>query len=224
MPEKNLALLFELMGHLSKDEAHDYRLVVVGDGIDRSYWEKFCRKRIPTRVTFLGHIKDREILADLYANVDAFVHPNDREPFGIAPLEAMASGTPLIAPNAGGVTSYANSENAWTVSAAVENFAAAVREAIENNQLREEKIALALTTARRYCWDKVAPLFLDLYSELHRLAHAPAESLPAASFESTGAQGADAAVYHTVSRTAESMFRFVSALTLRRRHSLVSRQ
>ncbi len=43
-------------------------------------------------VTYLGHEADRRRLADLYANVDVFLHPNPREPFGIAPLEAMASG------------------------------------------------------------------------------------------------------------------------------------
>ena len=61
----------------------------------------------------LGHIADPERLADIYANCDALVHPNPREPFGIAPLEAMASGLPVVVARSGGVLSYANEENSW---------------------------------------------------------------------------------------------------------------
>ena len=49
-------------------------------------------------------------LADLFTDGDLFVHPNPREPFGIAPLEAMAAGLPVVAPDRGGVTSYANAD------------------------------------------------------------------------------------------------------------------
>ena len=55
--------------------------------------------RVPGRVHFLGHLPDRRQLASLYANADVFVHPNPREPFGIGPLEAMASGLPLVTSN-----------------------------------------------------------------------------------------------------------------------------
>ncbi len=66
---------------------------------------------------FYGHVGARETLARLYASCDVFVHPNPREPFGIGPLEAMASGVPLVAPAAGGLLSYANDTNAWLAGA-----------------------------------------------------------------------------------------------------------
>jgi alpha-1,6-mannosyltransferase len=52
----------------------------------------------------LGYIADRELLADILANCDVFLHPNPHEPFGIAPLEAMASRLALVAPDSGGVS------------------------------------------------------------------------------------------------------------------------
>ena len=59
----------------------------------------------------------------------------------------MASGVPTVAPNAGGILSYATNENAWLVEPTGENFAAAVRELIENEDLRNRKIENALATA-----------------------------------------------------------------------------
>lgn len=47
-----------------------------------------CGRRGLRHITFLGHIADRETLADHYAEADVFLHANPREPIGIAPLEA----------------------------------------------------------------------------------------------------------------------------------------
>jgi phosphatidylinositol alpha 1,6-mannosyltransferase len=95
----------------------------------------------------LGHL-DKETLSGYYANTDVFVHPNPKEPFGIAPLEAMASGVPTVAPNAGGILSYATNENAWLIEPNGEAFAAAIREVIDDPSLRERKVGKALATAR----------------------------------------------------------------------------
>ncbi|HEV2667388.1 MAG TPA: glycosyltransferase, partial [Blastocatellia bacterium] len=108
-PEKNVPLLIEMVGRL----ADDFRLVVAGDGPLAGWLENEAKARAPGRIHLLGHIGDRAKLLERYADCDAVVHPNPREPFGIAPLEAMAAGLPLVAPNAGGVLSYADETNAW---------------------------------------------------------------------------------------------------------------
>src|SRR5271166_3775895 len=46
-PEKNLALLFALLTRLAKDRERDYRLLVVGDGIERAPWEQYCVRSMP---------------------------------------------------------------------------------------------------------------------------------------------------------------------------------
>ena len=146
-PEKNIGLLVEMMKILSKDSQHDYRLLVAGAGPQSEWLREQGDKQAPGKIRLLGHL-DKETLANYYANADVFVHPNPKEPFGIAPLEAMASGVATVAPNAGGILSYATSSNAWLVEPDGEKFADAIREIINDPELREQKIAKALATAR----------------------------------------------------------------------------
>lgn len=145
-PEKNLRLLVDLMKQLAADTSRDYRLIVAGAGPQTAWLQKQSDRHVPGKIIQLGHL-EKNVLADYYANADVFVHPNPREPFGIAPLEAMASGVPTVAPNAGGILSYATNDNAWLVEPNGEAFAAAVREIVGDEQLRQSKTELALRTA-----------------------------------------------------------------------------
>ena len=75
---------------------NDVQVVVVGDGVDREKLERL----MPSAV-FAGALYGHE-LAAAYASMDVFVHPGEHETFCQAVQEAMASGLPVIAPNAGG--------------------------------------------------------------------------------------------------------------------------
>ncbi|MDQ3321518.1 MAG: glycosyltransferase, partial [Acidobacteriota bacterium] len=165
-PEKNIELLPKMMEVLAKDRKKDFRLLVAGAGPQSDWLKEETEKRFPGKIVQFGHL-DKETLADYYANADAFVHPNPREPFGIAPLEAMASGVPTLAPNAGGILSYATNENAWLVAPDAESFAKAVREIVENPQLREEKTIKAVQTARENTWEKSTNRLLETYDKAY---------------------------------------------------------
>ena len=146
-PEKNVGLLVDLMKELVKNADRDYRLLVAGAGPQSEWLKQQGEKYAPGKIVMLGHL-DKETLAGYYANADIFVHPNPKEPFGIAPLEAMSSGVPTVAPSAGGILSYATNENAWLVETNGAAFARAVREIIGNEELRDRKTKNALITAR----------------------------------------------------------------------------
>jgi glycosyltransferase involved in cell wall biosynthesis len=164
-PEKNIGLLVDLMKNLAMDSATDYRLLVAGAGPTADWLKEETEKHFPNKIIQLGHL-DKELLADYYANADVFVHPNPREPFGIAPLEAMASGVPTLAPNAGGILSYATNENAWLTEPTGEKFAEAVREIMENPDLREQKTGNAVETARRNTWEISTNRLLATYDRM----------------------------------------------------------
>jgi hypothetical protein len=106
----------------------------------------------------------------------------------------------------GGIISYANMENAWTVNADVASFAAAVSEAATNRTLAAQKAKNALATSRSYGWENVAPTFLELYEELSRLNAATSQA-PASAFCSTPAKGVQAALMRGVAYVAKSSFR-----------------
>lgn len=163
-PEKNVELLLETLTQLPPD----YRLLIAGAGPAAEMLTRAAARRLPGRLHLLGHLSDRQSLLELYANCDAFVHPNPREPFGIAPLEALAAGLPLIAPRAGGVLSYATDENAWLTAPDGAAFAAAIQAACADAAARARKLAHARTTAQRYDWTRVTTNWFALYEELYR--------------------------------------------------------
>ncbi len=166
-PEKNVSLLLDLMARLADGGQEDFRLLVAGSGPLADWFENEACRRAPGKVWLLGHVQDRQSLINLYANCDAFVHPNPHEPFGIAPLEAMAAGLPLVAPRSGGVLSYADETNAWLAPANAEAFAAAVYFLFTDTGIRKDKLARARWTAAQYRWPEVTDRFFALYDDLH---------------------------------------------------------
>jgi glycosyltransferase involved in cell wall biosynthesis len=99
IPRKRLGLLLE---GFAKSFDPNLRLLLVGEGPE----EKRLRKRVEElqlakRVQFLGALPDEKKFQYL-ANSDAYVCVSSHEGFGLAFLEAMACGLPVIAPNTGG--------------------------------------------------------------------------------------------------------------------------
>jgi glycosyltransferase involved in cell wall biosynthesis len=162
-PEKNLPLLLAAFHRLVEQGRRDYRLLIAGDGPLAGWMRQRAAESLAGRIHFCGTL-DRDALATLYATVDVFVHPNPREPFGIAPLEAMASGVAVVVPDRGGVRTYASPRNAWLAAPTADAFA----DAIEAASLRRDswRIARARSTAVEYSWRRATHRFFALYDEV----------------------------------------------------------
>ncbi len=97
-------------------------LVVAGDGPLRGRLEQRA-KGLP--VTFLGHVGDRDALGALQASADVALAPGPAETFGLAALEAMACGTPVVASSSSALPEVIGSAGA-TAADNGESFADAV--------------------------------------------------------------------------------------------------
>jgi N-acetyl-alpha-D-glucosaminyl L-malate synthase BshA len=75
-------------------------LIMVGDGPDRSKAEQFARDNKLNNVVFVGNVKNP---MELLSAADVMLLPSESESFGLAALEAMASGVPVVSSNAGGL-------------------------------------------------------------------------------------------------------------------------
>ncbi|MBZ0199966.1 MAG: N-acetyl-alpha-D-glucosaminyl L-malate synthase BshA, partial [Ignavibacteriaceae bacterium] len=77
------------------------KLILVGDGPDRSDCERLCRQlNLSDHVKFLGK---QDGLVDILNAADVFLIPSQSESFGLAALEAMACGVPVVSSSVGGL-------------------------------------------------------------------------------------------------------------------------
>ncbi len=144
-PEKGIGILKDVLRELP-----GLRLAIVGDGPARRDLEK---EFAGTPTVFVGVRKGRE-LAAAYASADAFVFPSTTETLGLAMLEALASGLPVIAARAGATGEVvSDGENGLLYEpGSSASLVAAVRELFSDESLRPSLARSARATAERRDW------------------------------------------------------------------------
>jgi D-inositol-3-phosphate glycosyltransferase len=121
-------------------------------------------------VNFLG-AKNQELLPDYYAAATAVIMPSDYESFGMVALEAMASGTPVIASEVGGLAFLVRNNETGFLVPAREPHCLAERIAVllSKPHLRQELGRKAAEVAQQYVWsrivDELLPVFEDVVNE-----------------------------------------------------------
>jgi phosphatidyl-myo-inositol dimannoside synthase len=128
-------------------QGHDVTYIILGDGDDRERLAAFAHEAgVADRVRFIG-VVGQQVLVDAYRVADLFVMPSTGEGFGIAFLEAMASGTPALGLSVGGAPdALLDGELGVAVSEA--DLPAAISRALLAP--RREPRALAADVCRRF--------------------------------------------------------------------------
>ena len=99
-PHKNIERLIDAFNRLRREGFNDIKLLITGSEVSRhaTLRRAVHRYNLHHQVRFLGFL-NADTLAILYRLADAFVFPSLYEGFGLPPLEAMASGTPVLTSN-----------------------------------------------------------------------------------------------------------------------------
>ncbi len=98
-PVKRVKDVIEIFDRIQKKIPS--KLVMVGDGPERQACEKLCEEKgIEEKVRFLGNSNEVD---KILCFTDLFLLPSEKESFGLAALEAMACGVPVISSNTGGL-------------------------------------------------------------------------------------------------------------------------
>ncbi len=106
--EKELGILID--GWREVHRRTGAQLALIGDGPLRR--QLVARADGSSWIRFLPYENDRGRLADLLAALDIFVAPSSNETFGLAPLEALSSGTPVLSADRGGTSEQVESSGA----------------------------------------------------------------------------------------------------------------
>jgi N-acetyl-alpha-D-glucosaminyl L-malate synthase BshA len=141
------------------------RLIMIGDGPDRSKAEAYCRAHhLRDRVFFLGNVPNLE---EVLGACDLFLLPSETESFGMAALEAMTSEVPVIASRAGGLPEVVSEgETGYLVPVGdVNGMAERAIEILSDRDLRIRMGRRARELAlERFDEEKIVPRYRDLYS------------------------------------------------------------
>lgn len=160
-PQKDHGTLLRAAAHLN-----GVHLVLAGDGPLRPKMEALATSLgTRERVHFLGRRPD---VASLLKMADVYVQCSHFEGFGIAAVEAMASGLPVVATAVPGLSEVVGDAGLLVPAGDVEALAAALRRVLDSENLRNELCRKSLERAQQFSIQQCADSYLSLYSSLLR--------------------------------------------------------
>jgi N-acetyl-alpha-D-glucosaminyl L-malate synthase BshA len=143
------------------------RLIMVGDGPDRSKAEAYARTHdLHGRVFFLGNVPNLE---EVLGGCDLFVLPSESESFGMAALEAMTSEVPVVATNSGGLPEVVTEgETGYLLPVGdVDGMAARGIDLLRDDDLRHRMGKRAReVVVEKFDEEKIVPYYRELYERV----------------------------------------------------------
>jgi len=170
-PRKNVPRLIEafavVRSELAEDPRYsDLRLIVLGDEITQhpEVRRAATQSRVEHAIRFLGFVPF-ETLRAFYESATLFAFPSLREGFGLAPLEAMACGTPVVTSDCSSLPEAVGDAAMLVNPDNVFDIARGLREVLLDDALRARMSAEGLQQVSRFSWTRTASMVLEVYRE-----------------------------------------------------------
>ncbi len=166
-PHKNLARLIEAF-HIVRHRGLDHlKLVLIGDDISKyaSLRRAVHRYQLHKYVRFLGYLPE-ETLAVMYRLAGVFVFPSLYEGFGLPPLEAMVSGTPVVTSNVSSLPEVAGNAALLVDPYDPEAIADGIYKVLADEALRCELRQKGLARAKQFSWEDSVRRVREIYGEV----------------------------------------------------------
>lgn len=167
-PHKNLERLIDAFVLLHNTAGYDdLKLLITGSEISKyaTLRRAVHRYNLHKHVRFLGY-QSEQTLAVLYRLADVFVFPSLYEGFGLPPLEAMASGTPVVVSNASSLPEVVGDAGVLVNPYDVTSIADGIRRVLDDSALRQELGTRGLARARSFSWKESVKRTHDIYQEI----------------------------------------------------------
>ena len=166
-PHKNLERLIEAFHTLRKNGFEHVKLLIIGDEISKyaTLRRAVHRYKLHHHVRFLGFVSDKT-LACLYRLAGVFVFPSLYEGFGLPPLEAMASGTPVITSNVSSLPEVVGDAALLIDPYEPDAIYEAMRRVLTEPELAASLRARGLERVRQFSWERSIRRVHQIYHEV----------------------------------------------------------
>jgi glycosyltransferase involved in cell wall biosynthesis len=166
-PHKNVERLIEAFHLIRQRGLDDVKLVLIGDDISRyaSLRRAVHHHQLHKYVRFLGFMPE-ETLAVMYRLAAVFVFPSLYEGFGLPPLEAMASGTPVVTSNVSSLPEVAGDAAILVDPLSPESIGDGVYRVLTDEQLRRSLRVRGAARAREFSWESSVRRVREIYNEV----------------------------------------------------------
>jgi glycosyltransferase involved in cell wall biosynthesis len=166
-PHKNLERLIDAFQIVRRRGLDHLKLVMIGDEISKytALRRAVHRHQLHKYVRFLGYLPE-ETLAVMYRLAGVFVFPSLYEGFGLPPLEAMASGTPVVTSNVSSLPEVAGDAAVLVDPYDPPAIADGIFRVLTDEQLRKDLRHRGVARAGQFSWEQSVRRVRKIYDEV----------------------------------------------------------
>ncbi len=169
-PRKNIKHFIEAYTYLPESLKKHFKIIHIGPSgwLNTEINNKIKQLESKGQFKALGYLPENELVA-LYSGAYVFAFPSIYEGFGLPPLEAMASGVPVLASNISSIPEVVGDCGVLTDPFDVDKMSFDLERILTDNQLRSLLIKTGPKQAKQFSWDNCVNKTVEVYKQVRAL-------------------------------------------------------